>query len=83
MGFTGGARFFLVKRTDSTGDWWVWDSARGIVTNGDPTLKLNSTAAEVTSADAVDPASSGIIVNQESTCNINVNGASYIYLGIA
>jgi hypothetical protein len=30
-GFTAGARFVLIKRTDSTGDWYVWDSARGIV----------------------------------------------------
>jgi hypothetical protein len=83
MGFTGGARFFLVKRTDSTGDWWVYDSARGIVSSSDPALRLNSTAAEVTSADAVDTDSTGLIVNQESTCNINVNGATYIYLGIS
>jgi hypothetical protein len=83
MGFTGGARFFLVKRTDNTGDWWVYDSARGIVSSSDPALRLNSTAAEVTSADAVDTDSTGLIVNQESTCNINVNGATYIYLGIA
>jgi hypothetical protein len=83
MGFTGGARFFLVKRTDSTGDWWVYDSARGIVSAADPALRLNSTAAEVTSADAVDTDSTGLIVNQESTCNINVNGATYIYLGIS
>ena len=30
-GFSGnaqGARFILVKRTDSTGDWYVWDSTR-------------------------------------------------------
>jgi hypothetical protein len=82
-GFTGGARFFLVKRTDSTGDWWVYDSARGIVSSSDPALRLNSTAAGVTSADAVDTDSTGLIVNQESTCNINVNGATYIYLGIS
>jgi hypothetical protein len=30
-GFTAGARFILIKRTDSTGDWYVWDSGRGIV----------------------------------------------------
>ena len=30
-GFTSGARFVLIKRTDSTGDWFVWDTARGIV----------------------------------------------------
>ena len=82
-GFSSGARFFLVKRTDSTGDWWVWDSARGIVAAADPALRLNSTAAEVTSADAVDTESTGIIVNQEATCNINVNGATYIFLAIS
>jgi hypothetical protein len=82
-GFTNGARFVLIKRTDSTGDWWVYDSARGIVSANDPALRLNSTAAEVTSADAVDPASSGFIVNQEATCNINVNSATYIGLAIA
>lgn len=82
-GFSSGARFFLVKRTDSTGDWWVWDSARGITAPADPALALNSTASAVTSADAVDPTSTGIIVNQETTCNINVNGATYIFLAIA
>ena len=82
-GFSNGSRFFLVKRTDSAGDWWVYDSARGIVAAADPALALNSTAAEVTSADAVDTDSTGIIVNQETTCNINVNGGTYIYLAIA
>ena len=83
MGFASGARFFLVKRTDSTGNWWVYDSTRGITAPADPALALNSTAAEVTSADAVDPTNVGLIVNQEATCNINVSGATYIYLGIA
>lgn len=82
-GFASGARFVLIKRTDSTGDWWVYDSARGIVAANDPALRLNSTAAEVTSADAVDPQNSGFIVNQEATCNINVSSATYIYLAIA
>lgn len=81
-GFSSGARFFLVKRRDSTGNWWVWDSARGIVASADPALAWNSTNGQ-TSADAVDPDNTGIIVNQEATCNINVNGATYIYLAIA
>ena len=25
-GFTAGARFIMIKRTDGTGDWYVWDS---------------------------------------------------------
>jgi len=82
-GFTNGARFFLVKATSTTGNWWVYDTTRGVVAAADPTLALNTTAAEVTSADAVDPDSTGIIVNQEATCSINANGVSYIYLAIA
>lgn len=82
-GFTGGARFVMVKRTDSTGNWMVVDTARGLVAAGDPTLYLNSTAAEVTGVDWLDPDSSGFIVNQEGTMNANVNGGTYIYLAIA
>jgi hypothetical protein len=82
-GFTGGARFVLIKRTDSTGNWTVFDSARGIVAGNDPALYLNSTAAEVTTIDAVDTASSGFIVNQDATLNLNVNNATYIGLAIA
>ncbi len=83
--FTTGARFVLIKRTDSTstGDWWVWDTARGIVSANDPALRLNSTAAETTGIDSVDPDSTGFVVNQDSTTNINVNAATYIFLAIA
>jgi hypothetical protein len=82
-GFTTGARFIMVKCTSATGDWKVIDSARGIVAGNDPTLALNTTAAEVTGTDCIDPDSSGFIVNQETTNNLNVNGASYIFLSIA
>jgi hypothetical protein len=82
-GFTTGARFIMIKCTSATGDWKVIDSARGIVAGNDPTLALNTTAAEVTGTDCIDPDSSGFIVNQETTNNLNVNGASYIFLSIS
>jgi hypothetical protein len=82
-GFTSGARFILIKRTDSTGDWYIWDTERGIVAGNDPHLSLNTTAAEVTSADSIDPDNSGFIVNQVSATNINVSSASYIFYAIA
>jgi hypothetical protein len=81
--FTTGARFVMIKRTDSTGDWYVWDSARGIVAGNDPYLALNTSAAEVTSNDSVDTDSTGFIVNQVAASNINVNAATYIFLAIA
>ena len=78
--FSQTARFIMIKRTDSTGDWYVWDSERGIVSGNDPHLSLNGTAAEVTTDDSIDPYSLGFAVNQDAATNINVNGATYIYL---
>jgi hypothetical protein len=82
-GFTGGARFVLIKRTDSTGDWYVWDSARGIVAGNDPYLLLNSSAAEVTNTDYVDTYSAGFEISSTAPAAINANGGSYIFLAIA
>jgi len=82
-GFATGARFILIKRTDAAGDWYVWDSVRGIIAANDPHLSLNTTAAEVTTDDSVDPEASGFIVNQNTATNINVTGGQYIFLAIA
>lgn len=82
-GFTTGARFILIKRTDSTGDWYIWDTARGIIAANDPHLSLNTTAAEVTTDDSVDPYTAGFIVNQNTATNVNVNDGQYIFLAIA
>jgi hypothetical protein len=82
-GFTGGARFVMIKRTDNTGDWYVWDTARGIVSGNDPHLSLNTTAAEVTTDDTIDTDSTGFVVNQVSATNVNVSSATYIFLAIA
>jgi hypothetical protein len=82
-GFSAGARFILIKRTDSTGDWYVWDSARGIVAGNDPYLLLNSTAAEVTGTDYIDPLSSGFTVTSSAPAALNASGGTYIFLAIA
>ena len=79
-GFSAGARFILVKRRDNTGDWYIWDTARGIVAGNDPYLRLNSTGAEVTNTDWVDPNNSGFIVNGTT---INASGGNYIFYAIA
>jgi hypothetical protein len=83
-GFTSGARFILIKRTDNSqfGDWKVFDSARGIVSGNDPYLKLNDTDAEQASYDGIDPYSAGFTVNQDNA-NLNISSATYIFLAIA
>jgi hypothetical protein len=82
-GFSGGARFVMIKRTDSTGGWYVWDSARGIVSGNDPYLLMNSTAAEVTNTDYIDPSSSGFEISSTAPAAINASGGTFIYLAIA
>jgi hypothetical protein len=82
-GFTGGARFVLIKRTDSTGDWYVWDSARGIVAGNDPYLLLNAGTGEVTNTDYVDTYSAGFEISSTAPAAINASGGSFIFLAIA
>lgn len=82
-GFSMGARFIMIKRTDQTGDWYIWDTARGITSSNDPHLSLNTTAAEVTTDNSIDTDTSGFRVIQTSATNINVTSATYIFLAIA
>lgn len=80
-GFTGGARFVLIKRTDDVGSWYVWDTARGMVAGTDPRLFLNSTSGQ-SNSNWVYTASTGFqIVTTDAT--VNASGGNYIYLAIA
>ena len=83
-GFTNGARFVLIKRADSTGgDWYIWDTARGIAAGNDPYLVPNTDAAEVTNTDYIDPLSSGFTVTSSAPAALNASGGTYIFLAIA
>ena len=83
-GFTSGARFVLIKRTDSTGDWEVYDTERGINAGNDSHLQLNTTTAQFLSADTIDPYNAGFTVNVDgSDSRSNASGASYIFYAIA
>jgi len=61
-GFSSGARFVLLKRYSSTGGWVVLDTERGIIAGNDPWLALNSSSAQFTSDDVIDPYSLGFTV---------------------
>jgi hypothetical protein len=82
-GLTAGARFVLIKRTDDTGDWYVYDTARGMTTLTDPYLFANTTAAEVATLGSVTTVATGFAVDATILANINVNAATYIFLAIA
>ena len=80
-GFTGGARFVLIKRTDSTGDWYVWDTARGMVSGTDPYLLLNSNAAEVNTNSVYTTGVGFQIVS--TAAGINASSGSYIFFAVS
>jgi len=82
-GLTAGARFVLLKRTDAAGDWYVYDTARGMTTLTDPYWLTNTTAAEVTTLGSVTTVATGFALNSTILAAINVNAATYIFLAIA
>jgi hypothetical protein len=83
-GFTTGARFVLIRRTSAAGsDWYVWDSARGIIPSNDPYLLLNSATTETTGTDYVDTTSVGFDITSTAPAAINASGGTFIFLAIA
>jgi hypothetical protein len=80
---SAGARFVLIKRTDSTGGWYTFDSARGLTSGSSPYLLLNSTAAETTGNNGVYASSGGFTLGATAITTTNIASASYIYLSVA
>lgn len=81
-------KFVIIKRTDSTGDWAVFDDQR------DPTsphntfnhLNISGAVAEsvtTNTAGGVDFQATGFQSIDSAAADININGATYIYLAIA
>ncbi len=82
-GFSAGARFVMVKRSDSTGDWYVWDTERGIVAGNDPYTRMNNNVSDTTNTDYIDPLSSGFTITSSAPAALNASGGTYIFLAIA
>ena len=81
-GFSTGARFIMIKSVYTDGDWYMWDSARGILSSAEPRLSLNSQTSYGYD-DVIDPDNSGFIVNNVSPTNLNNTYTSYIYFAVA
>ena len=82
-GFTGGARFVLIKRINGAGDWYTYDTARGMTVLTDPYFLTNSTASEVATLGSVTTVSTGFALNSAILAAINTSAATYIFLAIA
>ena len=84
-GFTNGARFVLIKRSNGIGNWFILDTERGIVAGNDPLLELNSSGAQDSAYDNIDPYSAGFTLTAYGGTSpyLNISGATYIFYAIA
>jgi len=73
-------RYILIKRTDSAGDWYVWDTARNTYNTGASYLLTDSSNAEATSS-TVNTLANGFNIVNAST--VNASGGTYIYAAFA
>jgi hypothetical protein len=79
-GFDATARFVMIKRTNSTGSWFMWDSTRGIVAGNDPYVLAEQQSGQG-ATDDIDTFSTGFELPASSA--VNASAATYIYLAIA
>ena len=79
-------KFWMVKRTDSTGDWYIYDSTRSSYNAGTETLAPSQNFGESSfgSLNYFDLLSNGMKIRQNSTNGYaNVLNATYIYAAFA
>tara|TARA_Y100000592_G_scaffold67025_1_gene104265 strand:+ start:10412 stop:12343 length:1932 start_codon:yes stop_codon:yes gene_type:complete len=76
-GFSNGSKFVLLKRTDDTSNWRLFDSDRGIVSGNDPHTFVNLSSAQNTSTDLIDPLSSGFQITDD------LDDGTYLFYAIA
>jgi hypothetical protein len=78
-------RFVLIKRTDSTGQWNMFDSSRNTYNLTDLSIFANTTGAEgaesTSGGNPVDFLSNGFKLR--GTGGVNTNGATLIYAAFA
>ena len=76
-------RYVLIKRTDSTGNWGVWDTARDTFNAGKYELVPNASDAETTAAgDRLDFISNGFKLRNVGVA-YNASGGTYIFAAFA
>jgi hypothetical protein len=82
-GFSAGARFVLIKRTDAAGAWYTFDSARGLTVGSSPYLLLNISTAETTGNNGVYASTGGFTLGATAITTTNIASATYIFLSVA
>ena len=82
-GFTNGARFVMIKRTNGTGHWFYWDTVGGINSGTEPYRRFDRPAGQATGSYYINPLSAGFTVNASSHAGTNTSVNTYLFLAIA
>jgi hypothetical protein len=77
-------RWLMVKRTDSSGSWWMWDTERDTYNLADAVLRSNSNVSENTYSGLTDV---DILSNgfkwRGNGADVNASGGSYVFMSFA
>jgi len=74
-------QFVLIKASSGTGEWYMFDTMRGIVNGGlDPFLRANMNAAESGAYEQLEVNPTGFSLSADT--NVNTNGVDYIFMAI-
>lgn len=81
--FTGfKPRYVMIKRTSSTGDWYIWDTARNTYNPLASYLLGDTTNADSSATNDLDILSNGFKL-RVTTAGINASGGTYVYAAFA
>jgi hypothetical protein len=75
-------KFVIIKRTDTTGDWYTFDSVRDPYNATQQGLSPNSSASETTYTGWGDLLSNGFKIRRTDGA-WNASGGTYIYMAFA
>jgi hypothetical protein len=76
-------QWLMIKRTDSSGSWYIWDDGRSFKGEGGEGIALraeNAGAQQRTSSLTITPSAQGFTI--DTTSNINGNNDSFLYMAI-
>jgi hypothetical protein len=76
-------KFVLIKRTDSTSNWYLFDTARDTYNVMKNELLPNSTNAEADNTRWIDTLSNGFKIRNDNASQINASGATMVYMAFA
>lgn len=82
-GFTTGARFVMIKRTDASGGWLVFSTAMGMSSGSSPYFFMNDQANYVTGINYINTTAVGFNITSSAFNSINESGGNFIFLAIA